>query len=183
MFAPGPSIALICAQAMGAGLPRIAGGVAGALAGNMILMAVALGAGGFVARSAFALGLLKWGVAAYLAWLGVQMIAKGFGDLEIPLQALRGVMFREGLAVAALNPKSILFYVAFLPQFALFERGPVGVAAGFLAVTAAAALALIVYAAGADRVRVLLAGGAGAGRAISRILGAAYLGVAAWVAI
>ncbi|MDB5474512.1 MAG: threonine efflux protein [Phenylobacterium sp.] len=82
--------------------------------------AVALGLGALLAASQLAFEVLKWAGAAYLVWLGLQLIFRprdrfelgGAGGAARPL-----VWLRRGLFTNLLNPKVGVFYVSFLPQF------------------------------------------------------------------
>ncbi|MFG1173487.1 LysE family translocator [Erwiniaceae bacterium CAU 1747] len=87
---------------------------------------VALGLGALVAVSELAYTLLKWCGAAYLAWLGVQMLLRprqGMGDLAGCGRARSG--FVRGFFGNLLNPKVGIFYVSFLPQFIPAGHSPV----------------------------------------------------------
>lgn len=82
----------------------------------------ALGISALVAASATAFAVIKWVGVAYLLWLGVQAL-RGGASLALPNAApqARAVpasqRFRQGLLTNALNPKVMLFFLAFLPQF------------------------------------------------------------------
>jgi threonine/homoserine/homoserine lactone efflux protein len=91
--------------------------------------AVALGLGALLAASQFAYDVLKWAGAAYLAWLGLQLIRRPRTDFSSGLSAGSSASasnqlgwFWKGLVGNLLNPKVGVFYVSFLPQFV-----PVGV--------------------------------------------------------
>lgn len=85
--------------------------------------AVALGLGALLAASEMAFTLLKWIGAAYLCWLGVQMLFKPRQSLSFNAQGkskkrpLFDSWFIKGLFGNVLNPKVGVFYVSFLPQF------------------------------------------------------------------
>ena len=84
---------------------------------------VALGLGALLAASAMAYTVLKWIGAAYLVWLGLQMLLKPRSRFEIGAPGetarRRGVAgwFAKGFLTNILNPKVGVFYVSFLPQF------------------------------------------------------------------
>ena len=63
-----------------------------------------------------AFGLFQWAGAAYLAWLGCRMITSRPGDAPI-LDIRAGQYFRQALLITLLNPKAIVFYMAFFPLF------------------------------------------------------------------
>ncbi|WP_333834343.1 LysE family translocator [Rubrimonas sp.] len=150
---PGPTVLLIVSYAMGGGF-RVAAPMAfGVALGDFTAMTLSLlGVGAVLAASATAFTALKLGGAAYLVWLGVKLWREG-GALEAtPLRnaAPAWSMFKHAWLVTTLNPKTIMFFVAFLPQFfdpardywvqmAIFEATFVTLA--FLNVFAYAALA------------------------------------------
>jgi threonine/homoserine/homoserine lactone efflux protein len=91
--------------------------------------AVALGLGALLAASQLAYDILKWAGAAYLAWMGFQLIRRPRSDFSPGLSEASSVKggnqlswFWKGLIGNLLNPKVGVFYVSFLPQFV-----PVGV--------------------------------------------------------
>lgn len=86
--------------------------------------AVALGLGALLAASELAYDMLKWAGAAYLAWLGIQLLRKPRSDFSPDLSAASSApasnplsWFCQGLVGNLLNPKVGVFYVSFLPQF------------------------------------------------------------------
>jgi len=97
--------------------------------------AAALGLSAVLSSSALAFSLVKYAGAAYLIWLGVKKI---FGRAEIPeIDATVQVngysrLFRDGFIVNLLNPKTALFFLAFLPQFVEVNRGHVAMQIAFL---------------------------------------------------
>jgi threonine/homoserine/homoserine lactone efflux protein len=82
-------------------------------------LAVALGLGVLLAASQAAYVALKWAGAAYLAWLGLNLILKPRSrfDLTTPRTDRRGNWWVRGFLTNLLNPKVGVFYVSFLPQF------------------------------------------------------------------
>jgi homoserine/homoserine lactone efflux protein len=117
---PGPTILLVVSYALGRGMRTALPVVAGVALGDVTSMTLSmLGLGALLAASALLFTVLKWLGAAYLIWLGVQLWRAG-GALtatprEEPAPPLR--MLAHAWIVTALNPKSITFFVAFLPQF------------------------------------------------------------------
>ena len=114
---PGPgNLALVTSTAKG----RIAGGLAatlGVIAGDQILLwAAVAGVSAVLLASPAAFGLVQWAGAAYLAWLGWRMIRSRPGDAPI-LDIRAGQYFRQALLITLLNPKAIVFYMAFFPLF------------------------------------------------------------------
>lgn len=155
---PGPTILLVLSYALTQGR-RVAVAMAlGVALGDFIaLTASLLGLGALVLASATAFTVLKWAGAAYLVWLGVKLLrarpAQGLGaDIAEGLPA-RGV-FWHAAAVTALNPKSIAFFIAFVPQF-IRPEAPLApqfatLVATFVGLAAANAL---MFALAADRLR------------------------------
>jgi threonine/homoserine/homoserine lactone efflux protein len=114
---PGPTILLVIGQSLGAGKGRTLPLIAGVALGDLTAMTLSLaGLGALLAASSLAFTILKWGGAAYLVWLGVKLWrAPVSATAAPPLSARRA--FRDAYVVTALNPKSIAFFVAFVPQF------------------------------------------------------------------
>jgi threonine/homoserine/homoserine lactone efflux protein len=117
---PGPTILLVVSYALGRGW-RVAAPVAtGVALGDLTAMTLSmLGVGALLAGSATLFTLLKWAGAAYLVWLGIKLWRAG-GTLDAdprtgPVRPAR--MLAHAWLVTTLNPKSIVFFVAFLPQF------------------------------------------------------------------
>lgn len=120
LLIPGPTILLVMSYALGQGwrvaLPMAAGVALGDFTAMTLSM---LGIGALLVTSATTFTVLKWAGAAYLVWLGIKLFRAG-GALEAraetnPSSWLK--MLSHAWLVTALNPKSITFFVAFLPQF------------------------------------------------------------------
>jgi len=114
---PGPgNLALLTSTATGGKRGGISATL-GVIAGDQVLMWAAV-AGLAAILKAFALwfGLLQWLGAIYLAYLGWQMIKSSPSDAPI-LDMSSGRFFRQTLWITLLNPKAIIFYMAFLPLF------------------------------------------------------------------
>ncbi|HEV2796424.1 MAG TPA: LysE family translocator [Nocardioides sp.] len=126
---PGPSLLFTIGRALTVGrreaLLSVVGNAIG-LTAQVALVAVGLGA--VVAASATAYTAIKVLGAAYVVWLGVQAI-RHRADARLAMESAapvrRGHPVRIGFTVGATNPKTIVFFVAFLPQFA-DPAGPVG---------------------------------------------------------
>ncbi len=118
---PGPNSLLALTHGALHGHRRTLYTVAGGALGFVAVIALSmLGIGALLQASASALGVLKWVGGAYLVWLGVQL----WRAPPLHLQAAPGAphprrsqLFRQGLFAAVSNPKALLFYGAFLPQF------------------------------------------------------------------
>lgn len=124
---PGPTILLVIGQAATHGRPSVVPLVIGVLCGDALAMTLSLaGLGALMATSALLFTVLKWLGALYLIYLGVQqwrrqgvVPAAGAETAAAPA----GKLWRQSFIVTALNPKSIAFFVAFLPQFVVHGVG------------------------------------------------------------
>ena len=115
---PGPSVIYIVTRSVEQG--RRAGLVSmlGVEAGGLVhVAAAALGISAIVASSATAFSVVKYAGAAYLIYLGVQRWRQGGVELERPEPQQQRELFRQGMVVNVLNPKTAIFFLAFLPQF------------------------------------------------------------------
>jgi threonine/homoserine/homoserine lactone efflux protein len=128
LLVPGPAVLYIVTRSVSQG--RSAGliSVLGIHLGSVVhVAAAALGISALLATSATAFALVKYLGAAYLVWLGIRkLMARPSGDetVEPPL-ATRSRMFWQGFVVNVLNPKTAIFFLAFLPQFTDHTRGPI----------------------------------------------------------
>jgi threonine/homoserine/homoserine lactone efflux protein len=117
---PGPAVLYIVTQSVDQG--RIAGLVSalGIGAGSLVHVAAAtIGLSSLLASSATAFGVVKYAGAAYLVFLGVRrLLTRDEADVidAAPPRSHRR-LFRDGVVVNVLNPKTALFFLAFLPQF------------------------------------------------------------------
>jgi threonine/homoserine/homoserine lactone efflux protein len=117
---PGPTVLLVVSYALGQGLRAALPMAVGVALGDFTAMTLSLlGLGALLATSATLFTILKWIGAAYLIWLGIKLWRAG-GSLDArprttASSALK--MMLHAWIVTALNPKSITFFVAFLPQF------------------------------------------------------------------
>lgn len=119
---PGPTILLVISYALGHGRKASSATVAGVALGDFTAMTASmLGLGALLATSAALFTVLKWVGAAYLIYLGIKLWrapVSGEGTQEAATGKERPLkIFLHTYIVTALNPKSIIFFVAFLPQF------------------------------------------------------------------
>lgn len=122
LLIPGPTILLVIFYSMSQGKKVALSVVAGVALGDFIAMTASLaGLGALVLASAQLFILIKWIGALYLIYLGIQMLrgAKGAGLPVIEkFQSKKSAkIFWHGVLVTALNPKGIVFFIAFVPQF------------------------------------------------------------------
>lgn len=116
---PGPNVALIAAVSMRHGLRAGLATVLGTTLGVAVqLCLLVAGLGGLLALAGEALSWIRWAGVVYLLWLGVRTWRQPVeaGDAPPVPQALRRRILR-GAAIALVNPKTLLFNAAFLPQF------------------------------------------------------------------
>ncbi len=120
LIIPGPTILLVVSYALGQGWRTALPMAVGVALGDFTAMTLSmLGIGALLAASATVFTILKWIGAAYLVWLGIKLFRAG-GTLQAePRRSAASSLRMLGHAwlVTALNPKSITFFVAFLPQF------------------------------------------------------------------
>jgi len=121
LIIPGPTILTVISYSMSHGrranVPLVA---AVALGDSTALVVSLLGLGALLAASAFWFTVVKWAGGLYLLYLGIKLLRAGIGGAEIAAPAApdsRWRLFANTYLVTALNPKGIVFFVAFLPQF------------------------------------------------------------------
>ncbi|MEW6690149.1 MAG: LysE family translocator [Pseudomonadota bacterium] len=117
---PGPGIAYVVARTVAGGRSEGLASCFGTGIGGMLhVLAAALGLSLIVAQSAVAFNLVKYLGAAYLVYLGVRLLLRKDEALTVEPVASHGVRCAlfEGIVVEALNVKTALFFLAFLPQF------------------------------------------------------------------
>lgn len=123
---PGPAVLYIVTRSLSQG--RAAGivSVAGIHVGTLVhVTAAAIGLSALLMRSALAFNLVKYAGALYLVYLGVRLLFVDERESELvtpKTQSLRRI-FNQGIVVNILNPKTALFFFAFLPQFLSPGRG------------------------------------------------------------
>jgi threonine/homoserine/homoserine lactone efflux protein len=128
-LAPGPDILMV----LGLGLARgrrqgMAFGLGCAMGCLSHTVLAAAGVSAMIAASPALFRVLKVMGGLYLLWLGVKALQRGKERSDVPDEGLAGQagsLFRRGLLANAVNPKVVLFFLAFLPQFVVSERGPV----------------------------------------------------------
>ena len=136
LLAPGPAVLYIVARSVEQG--RIAGlaSVFGITTGTLVhVLASTLGLSALLASSALAFALVKYAGAGYLTYMGVRRILKRTATPTSPLKLPRrslARLYRDGFIVNLLNPKTALFFLAFLPQFVDPARGAVPFQIAFL---------------------------------------------------
>ncbi|WP_440708168.1 LysE family translocator [Herbiconiux sp. YIM B11900] len=129
---PGPSVLFVIGRSLALGRKGGFLSVLGNALGMLPAIAlVALGVGSIVAESVLVFTVIKFVGAAYLVYLGVQAIRHRHDGTGSPdSTAVRPSSFRllrEGFVVGVTNPKTIVFFVAVLPQFVAYDRGAIPV--------------------------------------------------------
>ncbi len=137
LLIPGPgNLALITSTAKGG----VRGGLAatlGLIVGDQVLMWLAVaGVAALLAASPAAFGAVQWLGAAYLAWLGARMLLAKPGDAPV-LNIRPRHYLQQALLITLLNPKAIVFYMAFFPLFVDPARHPTLATFGLMAATIA----------------------------------------------
>ncbi|MBK5205978.1 MAG: LysE family translocator [Polaromonas sp.] len=114
---PGPgNLALITSTGKG-GIPGGLGATFGVIAGDQVLLwAAVAGVSALMVAYPAAFHAVQWMGAAYLAWMGFKMLVAKPGDLPV-VQIKPRHYFRQALTITLLNPKAIVFYLAFFPLF------------------------------------------------------------------
>lgn len=184
---PGPGMAYVVARAAAGGRSEGLASCLGTGVGGMLhVAAAALGLSLLVAESAVAFNAVKLVGAAYLVYLGIRMLlrkAPAPAAAPAPARGVRRALV-EGIVVEALNVKTALFFVAFLPQFVapagplapqLVLLGSVCVALNTLADVAAVCAAGWLLRSGAAR--------AARGRVLECVCGVTMLGLGAYLAL
>jgi len=185
LIIPGPTILLVLSYALSQGR-RVAVSMAlGVALGDFVAMSASLaGLGALVLASATLFTVLKWIGAAYLVWLGLKLIRSRpvFAPEIVPEPRPARAIFAHAAAVTALNPKSIAFFIAFVPQF-LRPAEPLAPQFAVLISTfvGLAALNALTYALLADRLRAQIRR-PGILRIMSRAGGGALIGMGALTA-
>jgi threonine/homoserine/homoserine lactone efflux protein len=183
---PGPGVLYVVtrtlAQGRRGGLVSVAGVALGNL-GNAFAASVGLAA--LFEVSSLAFSLVKFAGAFYLVFLGVQMLRApaAAGSAPAPAVVPLRSLFRDGFVVALFNPKTTVFYAAFLPQFLGADTSPMlqslalsSIFVAFAAVTDSA------YALAAGAMTPALRSGA-AGRIGRRLYGGIFIGLGIFTAL
>ncbi|MCY0093886.1 LysE family translocator [Hoeflea ulvae] len=121
---PGPTIIMVITQALAHGRKVALASVIGVGLGDLLATSLSIaGAGALLAASASLFQALKFVGAAYLIWIGYKMwrtpvTLPDMSDADVvEAPAKTATIFRDSFLITALNPKGILFFVAFVPQF------------------------------------------------------------------
>jgi threonine/homoserine/homoserine lactone efflux protein len=183
---PGPGVLYIVTRTLVQGRRHGLVSVAGVALGNLgNAFAASVGLAAVFAVSSLAFAMVRYAGALYLVYLGVQMLRSPVAESRaaLPAAARLGRVFREGFIVALLNPKTTVFFAAFLPQFLSPSASPMlqSIALGALFVAIASAT---------DSVYALAAGAAApalrthaAARIGRRLGGGVFIGLGVFAAL
>lgn len=128
LIVPGPAVVYIVTRTVAQG--RTAGvlSVLGVHTGSIVyVLLTSLGMSALLLASSTAFEIVKWLGVAYLVWLGIQKLRERRADdgtVVEPPPMSNARIFGQGVLVNVLNPKTLVFFVAFLPQFVDPARGP-----------------------------------------------------------
>jgi threonine/homoserine/homoserine lactone efflux protein len=139
LLMPGPAVIYVVTRSVDQGRPAGLASVLGVGIGSLVHIAfAAVGLSALLASSAAAFGVVKWLGAAYLIWLGLQRLLTRGEDAPAAVEPDHlSRIFLQGVVVNVLNPKTALFFLAFLPQFVDPSRGPVWIQVSVLGLTLA----------------------------------------------
>lgn len=183
---PGPAVMYIVTRSLAQGRSAGLASVAGAALGNLAnAIGASIGLAALFAVSAAAFTMVKLAGAGYLIWLGLRALrapaARPAGVAHVRVDRRR--VFSDGFLVALLNPKTAMFFAAFLPQFMVADAGsPAQSIALGVCFVAVAATTDTVYALAAGAIAPVI--GAGRVRAAGRYLtGGAFIGLGVFTAL
>ena len=123
---PGPAVLYVVSRSIGHGRPAGLVSAMGITVGTLFhVVAATLGLSALLASSALAFQFVKYIGAAYLIYLGIRVLRSGAMDVQHAIADQRRLrsIFGQGVLVNLLNPKTALFFLAFLPQFVDPARG------------------------------------------------------------
>jgi threonine/homoserine/homoserine lactone efflux protein len=182
---PGPIVTLLIANGLRYGTRAALTNIAGVQLGVAIVIGiVAIGLTSLMATMGYWFDWVRFAGAAYLVWLGIKLIrspVEGIKD-DAPPPPPRGGFFLQGVLVALSNPKLLLFFGAFLPQFMDMSHD-------YLFQVTVLGITFMVIAAATDATYALLAGrarkffSARRTRLLSRVSGGFMIGGGVWLAL
>ncbi|MDF0583434.1 LysE family translocator [Bradyrhizobium yuanmingense] len=161
VFIPGPATLLTMARAASSGTRAGIATGAGIAAGDLIHTSMAIvGLSAIIATSALLFSIVKYAGAAFLIYLGIRaMLDRAPVELNSAASAIgAGRAFRQAVLTEVLNPKTALFFLAFLPQFVKPEHGATALQLAILGVVFVllGLVSTVVFAVGAGRLGKLL---------------------------
>jgi threonine/homoserine/homoserine lactone efflux protein len=182
MLIPGPAVLLVLVRATTGGRSIGFASGLGIATGDLVHTIMAtFGLSAILATSALAFSIVKYAGVAYLVYLGLKAITEKSGRLDLPTTRpiSAGKAFRQAILAEILNPKTALFFLAFLPQFVHPANGPailqfaeLGIIFVLLSVSYTAVIALAAGSFGRWLQRT-----PGIGRWQNKVVGAVYVGL------
>ncbi len=182
---PGPNVTLVIANGLRYGTRAALVTIAGTQAGLAVVIAiVGFGLTTMMATMGYWFDWVRFIGAAYLVWLGIKLVRAPIEgiDTDAPPAPPRGGFFLQGLGVLLSNPKVLVFFGAFIPQFVDLEQNHF-LQVGILGATfmVAAGVTDAIYAIAAGRARKFFS--ARRTRLLSRISGGFMIGGGVWLAL
>lgn len=181
LMLPGPGTYTLLASTAQGGLRAGAAATLGIIVGDQILLWMAVGGvAALLAAHPYAFRAVQWGGAAYLAWLGWKLLTRRAGEAS-PIHIEPRGYARQALLITLLNPKAIVFYMAFFPLFIdpATHRGAIT----FFAMAATIAVITAVYCVGlcrfAQAVTTRIRAHRRAAHALERLAGLCLIGFSA----
>lgn len=120
VLSPGPTVFLVIGQSLAYGRKSVLPMILGVISGDVIALTFSLfGIGAILATSAFAFNAMKWLGAGYLIYLGVKAWLSPVVTRDVQIEPVGRAwkVYRDSLLVTALNPKGLIFFMAFFPLF------------------------------------------------------------------
>jgi threonine/homoserine/homoserine lactone efflux protein len=131
-FAPGPGMLYVLSQTMSGGKPAgVASTLGASLGGTLHVIAAAFGLSIILASSAVAFTIVKYFGAAFLIYLGLKMLYSAYKGNKTKIVHTQSKktnvksIFFQGILAEILNPKTAIFFLAFIPQFVQVNEGAV----------------------------------------------------------
>ncbi|PJG50133.1 lysine transporter LysE [Bradyrhizobium forestalis] len=188
VFIPGPATLLTMARAASSGTKVGIATGAGIAAGDLVHTAFAIvGLSAIIATSAMLFSIVKYAGAGFLIYLGIRaMLEKASPGITGPTSAITAAhAFRQAIVTEVLNPKTALFFLAFLPQFVRPDNGPVVLQLATLGIVFVllGLVSTIVFAVGAGRLGQLLRRHPAIVRWQGKVVGAIYCAVGVRLAL
>jgi threonine/homoserine/homoserine lactone efflux protein len=180
---PGPVVTLVIANGLRHGTRAALTNIAGVQAGLAIVIGIlAIGLTSLMATMGYWFDWVRFAGAAYLVWLGIKLIRVPIAGVEAQAPPPRGGFFLQGLLVALSNPKLLVFFGAFIPQFMDMNQD-------HLSQVAVLGVTFMIIAGITDAIYALLAGrarlffSARRTRLLSRVAGGFMIGGGIWLAL
>jgi threonine/homoserine/homoserine lactone efflux protein len=118
LMLPGPGTFAVLTSTAKGGLRGGYAALAGLMIGDWLLMLAALvGVAALLAAHPMLFRSVQWLGVAYLVWVGLQLLRASGKATTTPLPIAPGTYFRQGFLITLINPKAIVFYMAFFPLF------------------------------------------------------------------